>query len=103
MDLVVDCYQLTKSFPKSEIYGLVSQLQRAAVSIPANISEGHNRGYTKEYLHHIAISLGSLAELETHLEIARRLNYADSNTIHNLFVRTDEIGRMLTGLKKSLK
>jgi len=73
MDLVELVYRLTRSFPRNEIYGLASQIQRAAVSVPSNIAEGHTREHTKEYLHHLSMSQASLAELETHLEIAIRL------------------------------
>jgi len=74
MDLVVMCYQATKNFPKSEVYGLASQLQRAAVSIPANIAEGRERKYSKEFVQHLSIAYSSLAELETHIQIAQRLD-----------------------------
>ena len=75
MDLVVMCYKTTKEFPKSEIYGLASQLRRAAVSIPANIAEGHERQHSKEFLQHLSIAYGSLGEMETLVQIAERLKY----------------------------
>ena len=65
MDLVVRVYRLTQGFPTHELYGLTSQMRRAAVSIPSNIAEGHTRESSKEYLHHLSIAQGSLAELET--------------------------------------
>ena len=102
MDLVVECYQLTKKFPKSEIYGLTSQLQRAAVSIPANIAEGRERQQRKEFIQHISIAYASLAELETHIQIAERLDYLDTNTAKKLLEKTSEVGRMLNGLRNSL-
>ncbi|OGN96588.1 MAG: hypothetical protein A2Z77_01080 [Chloroflexi bacterium RBG_13_51_36] len=102
MDLVEDCYRLTMGFPDNEIYGLSSQLQRSAVSVPANIAEGRERGRTKEFLHHLSIAYGSLAELETHILIARRLNYVDEETLRQLMDRVAEIGRMLNGLRGSL-
>jgi len=71
MDLVTECYRATQQFPKTEIYGLTSQLQRAAVSVPANIAEGQGRQHTKEFIQHLSIAYGSLAELETHLQIAQ--------------------------------
>ncbi len=73
--LAKEVYLLTRGFPKHEVYGLSSQAQRAAVSIPANIAEGHARDSTREYLQHVSIAQGSLAELETHLILAESLNY----------------------------
>ena len=103
MDLVVECYQITRKFPKSEIYGLTSQLQRAAVSIPANIAEGRGRQYTREFVQYLSIAYGSLAELETHLQIAQRLSYLDMNQIKQMLDKTAEVGRMLNGLRRSLE
>ena len=103
MDLVVACYQITKKFPKNEVYGLINQLQRAAVSIPANIAEGRERQYSKEFIQYLSIAYGSLAELETHIQIAERLTYIDMNQLKKLLDKTAEIGRMLNGLRKSLE
>ena len=103
MDLVVECYQLTKSFPKTEIYGLTSQLQRAAVSIPANIAEGRERQYKKEFIQHLSIAYGSLADLETHIQIAERLKYLNNNKVKQISDKTAEVGRMINDLIKSLK
>ncbi|MEK6528890.1 MAG: four helix bundle protein [Nitrospirota bacterium] len=103
MDLVVMCYQITKKFPKSEVYGLINLLQRAAVSIPANIAEGRERQHSKEFIQHLSIAYGSLAELETHIQIAERLNYIDMNQLKKVLDKTAEIGRMLNGLKRSLE
>ncbi len=102
MDLVVECYHITKDFPKREIYGLTSQLQRAAISIPSNIAEGRERQHTKEFIQHISIAYASLAELETHIQIAERLDYLTNNKAKQLLVRTSELGKMLNGLRKSL-
>ncbi len=102
MNVVVECYQITETFPKSEIYGLSSQLQRAAVSIPANIAEGRERQYKKEFIQHISIAYASLAELETHIQIAERLNYLDKNTTEQILEKTSEVARMLNDLRKSL-
>ena len=103
MDLVVGCYRLTEGFPRSETYGLSSQLRRAAVSVPANIAEGQGREAIKEYLHHLSIANGSLMELETHLLIAGRLTYAKESDLTPLLSQASEVGKMLNGLIKSLK
>jgi four helix bundle protein len=75
IELVIEVYRLTSKFPKHETYGLCSQMQRASVSIPSNIAEGHGLKKTRAYLRHLSISCGSLAELETQLEISDRLHY----------------------------
>lgn len=102
MKLVAECYSMTKEFPNHQQFGLTSQLQRAAVSIPANIAEGHGRRTTGDYLRHLAIARGSLMELETHIQIAEMLKYVDSKGSEQLLVRTAEISRMLTSLLSSL-
>ncbi len=103
LELVVTCYEIAKGFPASEKFGLCSQLQRAAVSVPANIAEGHGRGSTKEFLHFLHIAYGSLMELETHLQIGFQLQYLTSDQLENLLLQSGEIGRMLNGLKSSLQ
>ena len=103
MDLVVACYRLTKLFPNQEKYGLVSQLQRAAVSVPSNIAEGHGRKYTNDYLRFLSIANGSLMEVETQIQIAQRLNFINSEECTTILNQTSEISRMLSGLKAALK
>jgi four helix bundle protein len=103
MDLVVECYQITNVFPKAETFGLSSQLRRAAVSIPANITEGHARQHTKEFLQSLSIAYGSLAELETHILIAESLKYIPTSQSMKLLDKTAELGRMLNGLRRSLE
>lgn len=103
MDLVVACYQSTEAFPKHERFGLTGQLQRAAVSIPANIAEGQGQQYDGGFLKYLAIALGSLAELETHLQIAQRLGYMQETTQNQLMEQTQQISRMLYGLRKSIQ
>ncbi|MBA3035741.1 MAG: four helix bundle protein [Desulfobacterium sp.] len=103
MDLVIMCYKISGTFPKNEVYGLSSQLQRAAVSIPANIAEGRERRYSKEFLQYLSIAYGSLAEVETHIHIAKRLGYINENQFNETLGKTSEIGRMLNGLQKSIK
>jgi four helix bundle protein len=103
MDMVGASYEVTKHFPQTELYGLVSQIQRASVSIPANIAEGHGREHLGDYVHHLSIANGSLMELETHFLLAGRLGYLKAEPLNQLLDRTAEIGRMLAGLIRSLK
>jgi len=103
MDLVVASYRLTNLFPKSETYGLSSQIQRSAASVPANIAEGHGREHLGDYLHHLSIANGSLMELETHILVAGRLNYVGREEVDRMLSQTGEVGRMLAGLIRSLK
>lgn len=103
MDLVENVYGLTEKFPNEEKFGLTNQLRRAAVSIPANIAEGHGRKYTNAFLNHLSIASGSLMELETLFQISKRLGLIDKDTQNLLLAQTDEIGKMLSGLRSSLK
>lgn len=103
MDFVVQCYDVTARFPKSETYGLASQLQRAAISVPANIAEGQGRSHTREFINHLSIAYGSLMEVETHLQIAARLLCITESQLERLLMLSNEIGRMLNGLMQSLQ
>ncbi len=94
---------MTRGFPAHERYGLASQVQRAAVSMPANIAEGHEKDTTKQFLFHVSVALGSVAEAETHLILAERLRYADKQTIADLLELCDRVGKMLRNLQKRLK
>ncbi len=100
MDLVEQVYRVTRSFPAEELYGLTTQLRRAAVSVPSNIAEGHGQGYPKAFARFLSIALGSLKEVETQLLISQRLGYLPQTTLDPLLTQTDEIGKMLTSLKK---
>ena len=102
MTLVETVYQLTCSFPRHETYALSSQMQRAAVSIPSNIAEGHAREHIKEYLHHLSMAQASLAEVETQLEIASRLGYLSRSQFAEVFGFTQSLGRQLRALRNSL-
>jgi len=102
IDMTMTCYELTANFPDSERYGLTSQIRRAAVSVPANIAEGKGRSSTGAYINHIGIAVGSIAELDTHFEIALRLELITGVQSQTLRSQLDEIGRMLSGLRKSL-
>jgi four helix bundle protein len=101
-EIVKDIYLITKAFPKEELYVLTSQIRRAAISVPSNIAEGHARKGTKEYLHHLSIALGSLAEIETQLELAIDLEFVAADNILILSKKLDETGKMLRGLQQSL-
>jgi four helix bundle protein len=103
MKLAEEIYCLTEKFPKYETYALSNQMQRAVVSIPSNIAEGHARESTKEFLHHISIALGSLAELETQLMLAERLKYVGDIELEATLSKTGELGKMLRGMQKSLR
>ena len=103
MDLVVYCYRFVGDLPKNETYGLISQIQRAAISIPANIAEGHGRDHMGDYLRHLSIANGSLMELETHLLLIGRLGYHSENDAEALIAKCSEVGKMLAGLSKSLR
>jgi four helix bundle protein len=96
-------YRQTKSFPKEELYGLTSQLRRAVVSVPANIAEGYERQYRKEYVQFLNIAKGSLGEVETYLLLAKDLGYIESNKFEELEEMRTEIAKLLRGLIGSLK
>ena len=102
MDLVEFVYRATLAFPQSELYGLTSPMRRAAVSIPSNIAEGHAREHTKEYLNHLSIAQGSLAELETQLEIAARLHYLSTELLEAGFAQAAALGKQLYALRNAL-
>jgi four helix bundle protein len=103
MDLVTAVYRASQGFPKEEIFGLVSQIRRAAVSVPSNIAEGHARTSKKEFQYFLSNARGSLAELETQLTIAHQLAYIDETGINQLLDRLGEVGRILNGLLAALK
>ena len=103
IELVIQIYKVTKAFPKEEMYGLTSQMQRAAVSIPSNIAEGHERNSSKEFVQFLYISRGSLAELETQVIIAEKLGYINQEEKTCILNDCYEIGKMINGLLKSIK
>jgi four helix bundle protein len=103
MDLMVETYRLTKSFPRNEQYGLSSQAREAAVSIPANIAEGHGRFYRGDFHKHLTVARGSLMELDTHLEIARRLGYISQEELAEAAEMIDHLARMLTSMASKMK
>jgi four helix bundle protein len=102
MKLVEETYNLTRTFPKDEIYSLTSQLRRSAVSVPSNIAEGFARFHNKEYRQFLFMSLGSCAELTTQLIIASRLKYAPESIAEILIDETQQISKMTMALIKRL-
>ena len=102
IEIVQAMYAITGSFPRHELYGLSSQIQRAAVSIPSNIAEGHARESTKEYLQHIPIAQASVAEVETQLEIAKRLGYISNDHCDALSSQLSQLGNQLYALRNAL-
>jgi four helix bundle protein len=102
MELAETVYRATARFPKDELFGLTSQMRRAAVSIPSNIAEGRTRNSSREFLYFISISRGSLAELETQIELATRLKYMDSD-VETAKVQTELLGKKLSCLHRSIR
>ena len=100
IELVERVYGETREFPKEELFGLTSQMRRAAVSVPANIAEGAARSGTKELLRFLGIAAASLSELDTHVEIAKRLGYLNDDALHR---EIDAVSALLMGLHASLK
>ena len=98
MDLVESVYRATAAFPKSELYGLTSQMRRAAVSVPSNIAEGKGHYSDKELLHYLYHARGSLLELETQILLAERLQYLTAASPEALLKKVEAVGRSLTGL-----
>jgi len=102
MDLVIDVYRTTENFPSQEIYGLTNQIRRAAVSIPSNIAEGAARQTKKEFSNYLHMAQGSLSELDTQVELAKRLGYLDDENWKILDQRMERNDKMITGLIRHL-
>jgi four helix bundle protein len=103
MDLVVAVYKVGEGFPRREVYSLTDQIRRAAVSVPSNIAEGQAHFNRGEFMHFLRHSSGSLAELETQLRLAQRLEYLSEAQAQDVLNRVHEVGRILSGLIASLK
>ena len=103
MNLAESVYRVTKTLPRDEAYGLTSQMRRAAVSIPSNIAEGEGRGTSGQFLHMLAVSYGSLRELETQVLLAGRLQLLSEHDRSHVIEQCAEVGRLLNGLMKSIK
>lgn len=100
--LVKEVYKLTKKFPRTEKFGLINQIQRAAISIPSNIAEGQARQHSKEFRQFLFTALGSLAELDTQLNIALELNYINQDELTSIDEKVTEVRRMIRGLLSKL-
>lgn len=103
MNLAEVCYQVTRTFPKEEMYGMVSQIRRSAASIPANIAEGYGREYRAEYIQFLRTAQGSLKELETHLILSVRVKLTTNQEIDPILLKCEALGRMLRSLIRSLQ
>jgi four helix bundle protein len=102
MDLAERCYGVTRSFPRSELYGLANQLRRATASIPANLAEGLRRRSTRAFLNHVSIAIGSHAEAATCIELAKRLGFLNGTAADELVEQSNSVGRLLYGLYRAL-
>src|SRR5262245_40542062 len=103
MDFVVSIYRVTSRFPREERYSLVDQLRRASVSVPSNIAEGHGRSRTGDYMRYLSVSVGSLHEIETQIQIGARLGYISEELQKELLDSSSAIGRKLGALIRALR
>ena len=103
MDLAAECYKVTKTFPKDELFGMTSQIRRAAASIPANIAEGQGRDHTKEFLNFLSIARGSLMEVQTHLLLAQRVGLLNEADLQALLTLCERISQMISRLRQALE
>ncbi len=103
MEIAEDVYRITKTFPGEELYGLVSQMRRCAVSIPSNLAEGAARNSIREFINFLYISLGSVSELDTQLELSRRFGYISASDWSSLNQKLQEADRVIIGLIKAQK
>ena len=103
MELVTASYAIVGTLPAHERFALSSQIRRAALSVPANIAEGHGRLHRGDFIHHLSIANGSLRELDTLLEAASRLGYIEPQPLVPMFERIEELGRMISGLIRRLR
>lgn len=101
--LITKIYKITGEFPKEEIYGITSQIRRAAVSVASNIAEGAARNHHKEFIQFLSIALGSLAELETQFEVCKNINYLQTHTFEEIDKEIQDIRQMIIGLMRYLR
>jgi four helix bundle protein len=103
MDLVESVYKLTDQFPKHELYVLTAHVHRTSISVPSNIAEGHTRSHKKEYMQHLSTAQSSLSELETQVEIAKRLHYISEEDLKTFLFSTNALGRQLYALQNAIQ
>ncbi|MFN7913785.1 MAG: four helix bundle protein [Vicinamibacterales bacterium] len=103
VDFVEAVYRATERFPRSELFGIVSQMRRAAVSVTANIAEGNSRHSTAAYINHVNVAMGSLGELGALIEVSSRLGFLSADEAQSLQRQAEEEGRLLSGLRTALK
>jgi four helix bundle protein len=103
MTLAAECYRLTRSFPKEEMFGFTSQIRRSAASIPTNIAEGHGRENTQSFIQYLRIAQGSLKELETHWLLAERVGLVENGNIEQVIRQCESLGKMVRLLIRSLQ
>jgi four helix bundle protein len=103
MTLAESCYRLTRQFPRDELFGLTSQIRRAAASVPANVAEGHGRENTGNFIQQLRVSQGSLKELETHLLLAGRVGILIASDLEVVLSQCESLGKMLRALIRSLQ
>jgi four helix bundle protein len=103
MELCVEVYRMTSTFPDSEKFGLTNQLRRATVSVASNIAEGYGRASTGEYIQFLGHSRGSIYEVNTQLLISQKLNFGATNIRENAIKTADEVGKMLVAMMKKLR
>ena len=103
IDLVIEIYKLTDKFPKSELYGIISQMRRAAISIPSAIAEGYGRKSSKEYLQYYSIAYGSALELETQIIISKKLQFISETNFYKAELLLEEVCKMLNSMIYKIK
>jgi len=103
ISLALDVYAVSATFPKAELFAMTQQFRRAAIPVPSNIAEGHARGGTREFIRFIRIARGSLAEIETQLVLAGKLDFVETAEVDRIAKRLDNISRMLRRLEQSLR
>ena len=103
MDLAAECYCITKKFPRDELFGMTSQIRRAAASVPANIAEGQGRDHTRKFLNFLSIARGSLMEVQTHLLLAERVGLLSEAELQPSMILCERTSQMISRLRQALE